>query len=230
MSSYEVLVTFAAKKENMDRFITSINELSVWMAGRDSLRSLCRFVVEENFSHHTEQTDCEESLTLYTESVYKEEVSYFHDSSYIVVKSESGEIVGSIRILNCDSGACRLPITKIFGSDIIDHAGLLRKYSHIWHIGRFAVNKMYASNSSLFKTLMLIAILPIFQYRNGVMIAETDSHLLRVMRLLGIDAEQITDGKEYLGSFTIPVLIQQSGLQKFLTANLAKYMFRNIYS
>ena len=214
----------------MDRFITSINGLKVWMAGRDSLHSLCRFVAMENFRHHTDMTDCNATLTFWTESVYKEEVPYFKDSFYIIVTSEAGEIVGSIRTLNWDAGVCTLPITKIFGSDIIDHDYLLRKYNHIWHIGRFAVNKMYASDSSLFKTLMLIAILPIFQYRNGVMIAETDSHLLRVMRLLGIDAEQISDGKEYLGSLTIPILIQQSGLQKFLVDNLAKYMFKNIYS
>ena len=147
----------------MDRFITSINGLKVWMAGRDSLHSLCRFVAMENFRHHTDMTDCNATLTFWTESVYKEEVPYFKDSFYIIVTSEAGEIVGSIRTLNWDAGVCTLPITKIFGSDIIDHDYLLRKYNHIWHIGRFAVNKMYASDSSLFKTLMLIAILPIFQ-------------------------------------------------------------------
>ena len=56
------------------------------------------------------------------------------------------------------------------------------------HIGRFAIDSTSGlSTITMFKQLMTLALAPILREDDSYMIAETDSHLLRVMNLLGID-------------------------------------------
>ena len=86
-----------------------------------------------------------------------------------------------------------------------------------WHIRRFAIDSTYDfSTVMLFKQLMALAVAPLHRKDETYMIAETDSHLRRVMNALGIETQQI--GKRpliYLASETIPVYSSKMGLTKF---------------
>ncbi len=62
---------------------------------------------------------------------------------------------------------------------------------------------------------MTLAVIPILHDDNSYMIAETDSHLLRIMNALGIVTRQIGDPIVYLASETIPVCSSKIGLTEF---------------
>ncbi|MBD5369205.1 MAG: hypothetical protein HDR83_08115 [Bacteroides sp.] len=83
-------------------------------------------------------------------------------------------------------------------------------------MGRFAIDPSPRfSTVTLFKQLMALAMAPILQEEDSYMIAETDSHLLRVMNSLGIETRQIGNPQIYLASETIPVCSSKKGLTKF---------------
>jgi len=88
----------------------------------------------------------------------------------------------------------------------------------IFHIGRFAINKE-VKDVNLFKQLMVCAIAPICQDESNIAFAEIDSKLLRILSLLGIKAKIIGKSIHYLGSETIPVLMDYEGLSTFYNAN-----------
>ncbi|MBD5330370.1 MAG: hypothetical protein HDS00_07830 [Bacteroides sp.] len=83
-------------------------------------------------------------------------------------------------------------------------------------MGRFAIDSTSGlSTITLFKQLMTLAVAPILREDDSYMIAETDSHLLRVMNLLGIETRQIGEPMIYLASETIPVYSSKRGLTRF---------------
>ena len=67
---------------------------------------------------------------------------------------------------------------------------------------------------------MLYAISPIFQHSQGVLLAEADEKLLRVMKALKIDVQPLSKGKEYIGSMTIPMMVTKEGLTEFMLRNV----------
>lgn len=72
----------------------------------------------------------------------------------------------------------------------------------LYDVAEFVVNENYRY---LFRQLMMCAIYPIYQEKNGYMIAECDSKLLRIVNLSGIDTVRLGNSVYYLGSNTIPV-------------------------
>ncbi|WP_343680992.1 hypothetical protein [Chryseobacterium arthrosphaerae] len=182
----------------------------------EQLNELAKFVVEENFSHHTENCIPEMVLQNDVEEVYNEELNYFKNSEIFVIKDSTGNIQGSIRIIKWDY-KIKLPIQKLFNINPLD-ISFSQNASSIWHIGRFATNK-YNQDRTLFKKLMVHAITPICKDENSVAFAECDSKLLRVMNMMGIKADVIGDSINYLGSETIPVSMNYDGLKGFYDAN-----------
>lgn len=71
----------------------------------------------------------------------------------------------------------------------------------------------------VFKTLMTFAISEVCKNENSIALAECDIKLLRILRLLGIEAKALADPIYYLGSETIPVLLSYKGLKRFLDKN-----------
>ncbi|GGF05434.1 hypothetical protein [Flavobacterium limi] len=185
----------------------------------DQLTELAKFVVEENFSHHCEDVTTTE-LVNDTQEVYDEELNYFKDSEIFVAKDFSGNIQGSIRVIKWDYKV-RLPIQKIFDIDPLSVLNYSEKLSSVWHIGRFATRKN-SQDRTLFKRLMVCAIAPICEQKNGVALAECDSKLLRIMNLLGIKTDIIGASVNYLGSETIPIAMSYEGLKEFYYNN--KYL------
>lgn len=190
----------------------------------DQLTELAKFVVEENFSHHCENVTTNEIVND-TQEVYDEELNYFKDSEIFVAKDFSGNIQGSIRVIKWDYKV-RLPIQKIFNIDPLTALDYSEKLSSVWHIGRFATKKNI-KDKTLFRRLMVCAIAPICEQRNGVAFAECDSKLLRIMNLLGIKTEVIGTSVNYLGSETIPISMSYDGLKEFYYNN--KYLITSEY-
>lgn len=182
----------------------------------DQLSELAKFVVEENFSHHCEEITTQEIIKD-TQEVYDEELNYFNNSEIFVAKDFSGNIQGSIRVIKWDYKA-KLPIQKIFNIDPLHILNYSQKLSSVWHIGRFAT-KRNIKDKTLFRRLMVCAIAPICEQKKGIVFAECDSKLLRIMNLLGIKAKVIGDSINYLGSETIPVSMNYKGLKDFYYAN-----------
>ncbi|WP_417941115.1 hypothetical protein [Flavobacterium sp. RS13.1] len=190
----------------------------------DQLTELAKFVVEENFSHHCENVTTKE-LVNDTQEVYDEELNYFKDSEIFVAKDFSGNIEGSIRVIKWDYKA-KLPIQKIFDIDPLTVLNNSEKLSSIWHIGRFATRKNN-KDRTLFRRLMVCAIAPICEQKNGVALAECDSKLLRIMSLLGIKTHIIGASVYYLGSETIPIAMNYDGLKEFYYNN--RYLITDQY-
>ncbi len=193
------------------------------------LHELIHFVVEQNYSHHSPKIDTvaieEETLSL-----VNEELKICSDNSLTyVARSQSGQIIGSIRTCRWNRKAT-LPMQKIFD---INPAEVIESSEEVqfWHVGRFAVNSYCGiSPIILFKQLMHFAIIPIVEAGNAIMLAEVDNHLMRVVNHLGIKTHPLGNSLVYLGSLTTPVYSLASDLHdyydryktSFVESNLSK--------
>ncbi|KAB1153652.1 hypothetical protein F7018_16435 [Tenacibaculum aiptasiae] len=177
--------------------------------------NLSKFVVEENFNHHSVNDDLE-NIKKDILSVYNEELKYGQNSKIFVSKDDYGNISGSIRVLKWNY-LDKLPIETLFGINPLMYIED-RPFNEIWHIGRFAIKKGI-NDSNLFKKLMVCAIAPICNNIENIAFAECDNKLLRIMSLLGIKAEVVGRPINYLGSETIPVSFSHAGLIDFYNKN-----------
>lgn len=181
----------------------------------EEIINLSKFVVNENFKHHSGNAlpkDYENDI----QSIFKEELNYKKNAEIFVYKNYSGNIIGSIRVLEWNYIDV-LPIQKIFNINPLLVIGG-RPLNAIWHIGRFAINKE-VSDINLFKKLMICAITPICKHKGNIAFAECDSKLLRILTLLGIESTIVGDSINYLGSETIPISMSCDGLIKFYNKN-----------
>lgn len=199
----------------MEKAVISCKDYTIFRVGADRLHEVVSFVVTENYSHHSSGS-VPESARQEIEDIYHEELSYSGNSQYFIVLDNNGKMIGSIRVFRWDMQT-PIPMQKIF------HVSPLEKVessadSSFWHIGRFAIDSTSGfSTVTLFKQLMTLAVSPIMKEDNSYMIAETDSHLLKVMNALGIETHQIGDSLIYLASETIPVCSSKKELTRFYT-------------
>lgn len=205
----------------MSRYITNYENLSLWQMSEEELPELSKFVIEENYKHHQPQMYSDRNFEAEYLSVLKEEKAFYRYSSIIVAKDEYHNMVGVIRVTSWDNNPHTVPLSRLFGNQLVDIPQLMYKHKHVWHIGRFAIKKGVSDSGRLFKLLMLYAISPIFRHTNGVVLAETDERLLRVMQAMRIKATPLAAGKEYIGSMTLPILITKEGLNEFLLNNIS---------
>ncbi len=177
--------------------------------------NLSTFIVEENFKHHSNITS-KEAFQKDIEEITKEETDFYKDSNLIVSRDKEENIKGAIRVLRWNY-VDKLPLEKIFG---IHPFSVVKETSlnNIYHIGRFAIRKD-VKDLNMFKRLMVCAIAPICTNVSNVAFAECDSKLLRVISLLGMKAKVIGKSIHYLGSETIPVMLDYDGLIEFYEAN-----------
>jgi hypothetical protein len=200
----------------MDKLIASYKNYSIWQVSRSGLYDLAKFVVLENYKHHKNVTKINHNEI---QAVYNEENRFFSQSKVFVAKNNNNKIVGTIRVMEW-SGQEELPITKLFGIQNLHEISPEDSNAHVWHIGRFAVNSdLGRYGISLFKILMLHAISPICRHKKGIMFAECDSKLFKIVNHLGIKAIALNKGIEYLGSLTIPMYATCSGMMEFYIRN-----------
>lgn len=215
------LRTLHQKQTAMSRYITNYENISLWQMSEEELPELSKFVIEENYKHHQPQMSLDRNSEAEFLSVLKEEKAFYRYSSVIVAKDENDNMVGAIRTTSWNKNPHTIPLVRLFGEHLVDTTQLISQYHHIWHIGRFAIKKEFSNSGRLFKLLMLYAISPIFRYNNGVILAESDARLLRVMQAMRIQATPLAEGKEYIGSMTLPILITKDGLSEFLLNNIS---------
>lgn len=197
----------------MKNLILKNENYSLYQVGTSYLRKIAKFIVTQNYKHHHDSNNLQVPIHE-IESVYREEVELVDNSYIYIVENTIGEMIGCIRVAKWDKKK-QLPIQKIFNINPLDFINYLND-STFWHVGRFAVDScIEATNISLFKQLMIYAIYPVLNSLNGYLIAECDSKLLRVMKLIGIDMKALSIGIHYLGSETIPVYTDKNGLKKF---------------
>lgn len=177
------------------------------------LFDLAKFIVEENYKHHDIYNIKTSKDEMY--SICQEEET-FNNSKIFITRDIFNSIVGSIRIVkwnNIDT----LPIQKLFNIDV---DSFVRNNHEVWHIGRFAIRKGADKKGfNIFKTLMVLALNEVCNNEKSVVLAECDAKLLRVLKLLGLEAEVLADSINYLGSETIPVMFSYSSLKVFVEKN-----------
>ena len=197
----------------MKTLIMQNEKYSIYKVGREYLREIAKFTVDVNYRHHKEPV-MSEVKEQEIEFIYKDELLFAKASQIYVAENIKRQMIGSIRIMKWNQKNI-LPTQKIFDINPLNHINGTSQSSY-WHVGRFAVETFDSvSNISLFKTLMMYAIYPIYNEHDGYMIAECDSRLLRVMNLLGIDTVNLSESIHYLGSETIPIYADKEGLKKF---------------
>lgn len=198
----------------MEKLIYANGQYNIWqLTGKGCLQELAEFVVRENYKHHIGDFSYE-SIKDEIDSVYQEELQYIDNSTIFVVRNEAGKIIGSISVFKWDRKKT-LPLQKIFGINPLMTIHSESDYSY-WHIGRFAVDSFAGIPTiTLFKQLMVYAVHPIVCDEKSYMIAETDSKLLKVMNVLGIETIQLGHPINYLASETIPICSSKSGLMLF---------------
>lgn len=197
----------------MEKAVISCKDYTIFRVGIDQLHDVASFVVTENYNHHSSGL-LPESAMQDIEDIYNEEFSYSKDSFCFIVRNRKGKMIGSIRVFKWDKQT-PIPMQKIFHISPLDKVSNSPNTS-FWHIGRFAIDSSVGfSTVTLFKQLMTLAVDPILREEDGYMIAETDSHLLRVMNALGIETKQIGNPLIYLASETIPIYSSKSGLTNF---------------
>ena len=204
----------------MDKLIATFENYSICQLSKEHHLSLSKFVVDENYKHH--ENTLIDPLKRRKEilAIYKEELQYFSKSKIFVAKNYQNEIVGSIRIMKWN-GEDELPITKMFGIKELNDIAPENSNVHIWHVGRFAVRSDFQNYGiQLFKILMMYAIIPIMQFEKGIMFAECDSKLFRIVNLLGFKAIAINNGIQYLGSKAIPMYSTRDGMLEFVEKNM----------
>ena len=197
----------------MKKSIWSCNDYSIVEVGTDHLYDIADFVVRQNHIHHSAGL-LPDNIDSDIEDIYYEELSHSAQSMYFVVLDNKGKMIGSIRVFRWDKKT-PLPMQKIFRISPLTKVSDDGDVS-FWHIGRFAIDSASGfSTVTLFKQLMALAVAPIIKEEHSYMLAETDSHLLRVMNALGIETEQMGEPLVYLASETIPVYSSKDGLIKF---------------
>jgi hypothetical protein len=181
----------------------------------NQLLDLAKFVVTENFKHHSKNClpiEYQKDVN----SIYREELDFYKNSDIYTSKNPSGSILGAIRVLKWNFTDV-LPLQNIFGINpllVINQSNI----NNIYHIGRFAIKKDLG-DINLFKQLMVCAITPICKHKENIAFAECDSKLLRILNLLGIKTTVIGESINYLGSETIPIAMMYAGVINFYNEN-----------
>lgn len=197
----------------MEKMIWSCNDYSIIKVGADRLHDIARFVVTQNYNHHSSEP-IPAAARQEIDNIYQEELSYADHSTYFIVLDRDSKMIGSIRVFKWDK-ITPTPMQKVFHISPLEKVEYTAQTS-FWHIGRFAIDSASGfSTVKMFKQLMTLAVAPILHDEDSYMIAETDSHLLRVMNALGIETRQIGKPLIYLASETIPICSSKSGLTKF---------------
>lgn len=200
----------------MEKQIATFNDYAIFLADKTSLLEIAQFVVRENHSHHL-SSFTEKEVNEDVKSVLEEEEYLYDNESHIYIARDSfGKMIGCIRSFHWDKHKI-LPVEKIYGINPLNAIHRESKYS-FWHIGRFAVAKGAGiSTLTLFKRLMALAVKPIVEDKYSYMIAEVDSKLLKVMKVLGFGMRQVGESINYLTSETVPVCSSKRGIKGFFS-------------
>lgn len=200
----------------MEKIVNTMPKYEISISDEECLGELARFVVEENYKHHSALPACMDKLESEVISVYDEERSLYSDTSSIYIARYGNRMIGSIRVFKWDKKR-ELPIEKLYGINPLKTIPQAADAEY-WHIGRFAVDSSSdISPITLFKQLMVYAVSPIMKNEHAYMVAEVDAKLLKIVNALGIHTINLGKAIYYLSSETIPIIANQKGIIPFYT-------------
>lgn len=207
------LVDNFAIKNDMERTIIKREKYTIVETDSCSLEEIVEFVVKENYLHH--QKSLPKNISEEVEELINEEKRLLPTSKFFLVRDKDGLLIGCIRLHRWNH-TTNLPITK-FGIRV-EETFPQDEYPNIWHIGRFAVVS-HNMGVNLFKTLMVCAITPIVKNSGSIMLAELDVKLLKSLKKLGIELNEIGTAIHHIGSKVVPAFSTTLGLVSFYMKN-----------
>lgn len=184
---------------------------------KKELYDLAGFIVNENNCHHRDDLSAIQYFSEEIREVYEEDLALFEHSRYYIATREQ-KMIGSAKV-TCWDRKTTLPLEKLFGINCLN-LSVCKGGESIWHVGRFAISKKEnTSGILLLKKLLFLAIFPICEKRNSIMIAECDSKFVKILNMLGIQTQVLGRGISYLGSETLPIYATADWLKVFLDKN-----------
>lgn len=196
----------------MDYSIQELNSETV------NIYELSKFIVVENYSHHDAANEAA-SMEDEIRELYTEESMYAKYSKYHIAFDTSNEMIGAIRVMKWNRKQV-LPMQKIFGINLLNEINVLSYNSSIWHIGRFAISgSKQRLGITLFKQLLVLALVPLYENISDILIAECDCKLVRVLSALGIEVNLLGNPVYYLGSETVPLFLTHKGIVDFFESH-----------
>lgn len=186
---------------------------------KEDLYKSVEFPILTNYRNYYQNMDLSK-FQYYLNVNYSKELLFFENAFYYAILA-NGEILGTIRTVKWDH-TTPIPMEEIFGISINNVLIPNNSNKTIWHIGRFAIDRKTRHNlsSQLLKMLLMYSIEPICHSQSGIVLAECDVKLLKIINKLGIKTKVLADPVLYLGSKTVPILSERDDLLFFYNKNI----------
>lgn len=197
-----------------DRLLKVQHGLKIYQIGKRNIKNFTKFVFGVYQKDYKKKYNWESSETE-LDMMLQEDLHYFQNSIFIAIKSNSGKIIGTIRLSRKTTTSLPFPIEKEFGIDINTLVpDQITSPSEVWHCGRLTIDKDVVKEEGiqinaikLFNILLLYAIKISSKNANNILVFESDGLLYKLLKSLKINAQLIGEPKEYLGSKTYPLMV-----------------------
>ena len=157
----------------------------------------------------------------------QEDIDSLSNSTFYVVYDNEKQIIGTIKTQKWNQ-ITSLSIEKDFGVNLKKLIQSLPfKPKEIYHIGRFAIDqnkvrenfKLQQNRLTILKLLMHFALLPVCSEKSNIFLCECDYKLFSKLEIMGIHPQKLGVPKMYLGSKTLPIICNHSGIKDFFNQN-----------
>jgi hypothetical protein len=189
-----------------------LHGLKVWQISAKNLKIFSEFVFNiysKDYWTRYQNTLSQDDL----HQIIQEDQIFFVNSVFIAIKTISGKIVATVRLTHKTSNIT-LPIEKEFGIKTLELRTIEGTIPpEVWNCGRLAVNPdtlkengLKVSPLKILKVLTdYIGKIAFWDMRN-ILVSESDERAFKLMQVLGFGMEALGEGKDYLGSLTIPTI------------------------
>ena len=213
------------KTTNMKNLIRAYNDFSLWeIKEKNELHQINQFVLKVYYYHHLRQEVYPKNELL---KMVQEDVDSLSNSSYYVAYDNEKHIVGTVKTQKWNQ-ITSLTIEKDFGVNLkMLIKSLPFKPKEIYHIGRFAIDQdmvrkntnLHQNRLTILKLLMYYALIAVYKEKSNIFLSECDYKLFSKLNFLGIYPQKLGVPIMYLGSKTIPVFCDYSGIKDFFNQN-----------
>ena len=212
----------------MKELVKKFNDFSLCkVTEKEELLQISQLVLRVIYKHHLNQGFYPKDEL---QKLYKEDLIALPTSNFYAIYDGYDEIVGAVKSQKWDRKSV-LTIEKDFMVNLQYFIlGLPYMPKDVFHIGRFAIDQekikenetLRQKRITIMKLLMYYALLPIFAGKSNIFFCECDEKLYSKLNLLGLHTHIIGNPKVYLGSKTLPIYCNHSGLKEFINQN--KYL------
>ena len=209
----------------MKELVKDFDSFSIWqITGSKELKALSRLVIEVNYKHHLNQSFYPDKEL---EKIYFEDNHALPHSTFYSIYDQYDEMIAAIKCQKWNSSNV-LAIEKDFNINLKYFVQSLNfQPSEIFHIGRFVIDQekicknkpLREKRLTILKLLMYHALLPIYKNDSNIFFCECDEKLFSKLNFLGLYPQIIGSPKEYLGSTTLPIYCDYSGVKEFFIIN-----------